>query len=142
MFCTRQSQLGTLFFAVALALLTALGQPARAERPSTMKLFPEESVVFVRLANAKEFGEKFNETATGRMLRDPQLQPFIEQLYGDIGNLYTEDAEEKVGVSWEDLKNLPKGEVAFAIVARPAGKPAYLMLIDQGEEPSVAEKLL
>jgi hypothetical protein len=142
MFRSHKTRFAALFSAVALTLLAALCESVRAERPSTMKLFPEESVVYVRLANAKEFGEKFNETATGRMLRDPQLQPFIEQLYGDIGNLYSEDAEEKVGVSWEDLKNLPKGEVAFAIVARPAGKPAYLLLIDQGEEPSVAEKLL
>jgi hypothetical protein len=126
----------------AALLLTASVYRAHAERPSTMKLFPEESVVFVRMANAQEFGERLNATAMGRMLRDPQLKPFVEQLYGDLGNLYAEEAEEKVGISWDDLKNLPKGEVAFAVVARPSGTPAMLLLIDQGEEPSVAERLL
>jgi hypothetical protein len=127
---------------LAMVSLLAVRGTARAERPSTMKLFPEESVVFVRMANAQKFGEKFNETATGRMLRDPQLKPFVEQLWGDVGNMYAEDAEEKLGISWEDLKNLPKGEVAFAVVARPAQSPALLLLMDQGDEPSVAERLL
>jgi hypothetical protein len=141
MFNRKTLRFVSLNIALALGFLAMAGS-ARAERPSTMKLFPEESVVFVRMANAQEFGEKLNSTATGRMLRDPQLQPFVEQLWGDVGNLYSEDAEEKVGVSWEDLKNLPKGEVAFAVVARPAKSPALLLLIDQGEEPSVAERLL
>jgi hypothetical protein len=140
--CRRtRSRLATFLGAAAL-LLTASVLRAHAERPSTMKLFPEESVLYVRMANAKEFGERLNETATGRMLRDPQLKPFVEQLYGDLETLYAEEAEEKVGVSWEDLKNLPKGEVAFALVARPSGRPAMLLLIDQGDEPSVAERLL
>src|SRR5688572_23518995 len=116
----RQNALRRITFPVILAIVSlSFTDFARAERPSTMKLFPEESVVFVRMANAQNFGDKFNETATGRMLRDPQLKPFVEQLWGDVGNMYAEDAEEKLGISWEDLKNLPKGEVAFAVVARP-----------------------
>jgi hypothetical protein len=107
-----------------------------------MKLFPEESVVFIRMANAHEFGQRLNQTSTGRMLRDPQVQPLVDQLYGDVGQLYTDELEEKVGITWEDLQNLPKGEVAFAVVARRNNKPAFLLLIDQGEEGSVAERLL
>jgi hypothetical protein len=107
-----------------------------------MKLFPEESVVFIRMANAHEFGERFKESGTWRMLQDPQLKPFVEAVYGDVGELYAEDAEEKMGISFEDLQNLPKGEVAFAVVARPDKLPALLLLIDQGDEPSVAERLV
>ena len=50
--------------------------------------------------------------------------------------------ESTLGISWEDMKKLPKGEVAFAVVARPDKRPALLLMIDQGEEPSVADKLL
>ncbi|MCI0332696.1 MAG: hypothetical protein L0228_05695 [Planctomycetes bacterium] len=115
---------------------------ARAERPSAMKLFPEESVVFVRMANAHEFGERLSKTGTGRMLKDPQLKPLIEQLYGDVGKLYAEEAEEKMGITWDDLQKLPHGEMAFAVVARPNQRPAFLILIDQGDEPSVVERLV
>jgi hypothetical protein len=122
-------------------LLFACGS-SRAERPSAMKLFPEESVVFIRMANAHEFGERFKESGTWRMIQDPQLKPFVEALYGDVGKLYAEEAEEKMGISFDDLQNLPKGEVAFAVVARPDQLPAFLLLIDQGDEPSVAERLV
>lgn len=134
---TRPSR---LLFLTGLLLATAA--PALAERPSAMKLFPEESVVFIRMANAHEFGQRLNETSTGRMLRDPQLKPLVEQLYGDVGKMYADELEEKVGITWDDLQKLPHGEVAFAIVARPDKTPAFLLLIDQGDEPSMAGRLL
>lgn len=130
---------GLLVMAVAIA---AVGAAARADRPSAMRLFPEESLVFVRVANASEFGERLRQTSTGKMIQDPQLRPFIEALYGKVGELYANDAEEKVGIAWEDLKKLPKGEVAFAVVARPDKRPALLLMIDQGTEPSVVGKLV
>jgi hypothetical protein len=126
----------------ALLCIAAAIAPAWAERPSAMKLFPEETVVFVRMANAHEFGERFQQTAMGRMINDPQLKPFLDHLYGGAGEFYADKAQGKLGVSWEDLKRLPKGEVAFGIIARPNATPALLVLIDQGDEPSVAEQLL
>jgi len=123
-------------------LLTTTGIQAVAERPSAMKLFPEETVFFVRLADAHEFGQRLQDTALGRMIRDPQLEPFVQQLYGDVGRIYTEQAEAKVGLSWDDLRRMPRGEFALGLVARPERRPALLVLIDQGESPSVAERLL
>jgi hypothetical protein len=132
---------------VAVVLTAALASAvlnsaARADRPTSMKLFPEESLVYVRVANAAEFGERLQQSATGRMIQDPQLRPFVDALYGKAGELYASEIQEKVGVSWDDLKKLPKGEVAFAVVARPEKQPALLLLIDQGTEPSVVGKLV
>ncbi|HEX4414973.1 MAG TPA: hypothetical protein VH107_15160 [Lacipirellulaceae bacterium] len=126
------------------ALPVAISAPALAARPSAMKLFPEESVVFFRISNGHEFGERVQQTDIGRMINDPQLQPLVENLYGKVGKLYADEAESKVGVSWDDLKRLPKGEIAFAVVARPDKKPALLLLVDQGEGEgvSVADKLV
>ncbi len=126
----------------AALVLVSTGFAADAERPSAMKLFPEESVVFVRISNAHDLGERIQHTATGRMLQDPQLKPFVESLYGKAGELYAEKAESTLGISWEDLKKLPKGEVAFAVVARPEKRPALLLMVDQGDEATVADKLI
>jgi hypothetical protein len=113
-----------------------------AERPSAMKLFPEETVVFVRMANAKEFGERVKDSSTGRMLQDPQLKPFVESLYGKAGELYAEKGAGVLGLNWDDLQKLPQGEVAFGVVTRDQRRPALVLLIDQGDEASVADKLL
>jgi hypothetical protein len=123
-------------------ILLATATPALADHPSAMKLFPEETLLFIRMANAQEFGQRLRETATGRMIRDPQVQPFVEDVYGRAGEVYAEKVEGVLGISWDELQNLPQGEVAFAIVARPGLKPAFLLMVDQGDQPSAAEKLL
>jgi hypothetical protein len=97
---SRMSAAGAVFG----SLLFLAGLPARAERPSSMKLFPEETLVFIRMANAYEFAEGLKNSSTGRMLADPQVKPFIEQLYGDAAELYAEKAEQFMGISWEDLQ--------------------------------------
>jgi hypothetical protein len=129
--------------AVAILVgMTWLVPAAWAQRPSSMKLFPEETLVFIRVANAYEFGEGIRGSSTGRMLADPQIKPFVEQLYGDAAKLYAEKAEEFMGISWDELQKLPQGEAAFAIVGREDSIPAFLLLVDQGEEGSVASALL
>lgn len=107
-----------------------------------MKLLPEETLVLVRTPNASELFTRFRDTSLGRMVRDPQLAPLIEKLYGSAGDLYTEKVAETLGVSWEELQNLPQAEVAFAIVARRDFQPSFILLVDQGEAPSVASRLL
>jgi hypothetical protein len=133
---------GTLAVVATLASIAWLAPAAWAQRPSSMKLFPEETLVFIRVANAYEFGEGVRGSSTGRMLADPQVKPFVEQLYGEAAKLYTEKAEQFMGISWDELQKLPQGEVAFAIVAREDKIPAFLLLVDQGEEGSVASSLL
>src|SRR5215204_3373420 len=88
--------------AVVIFAICASARAENVERPSAMKLFPEETVVFVRVANAHEFGEKFQQTSMGRMVRDPQLKPFVDSLTGKAGDLYAQHAEERVGISWDD----------------------------------------
>src|SRR5688572_21725416 len=127
---------------LAIVLLFQLIAAPVAARPSAMKLFPQDTLLFLRVADARKMGERFKETSTGLMLHDPQLQPFIERLYGGTAEFYTDQLEERIGISWDDLQQLPQGEVAFAIVARPAQPPAFLLLVDQGETESAARLLL
>ena len=107
-----------------------------------MKLFPEETLLLVRTPNAGDLFDRFRETAMGRMVRDPQIAPFIERLYGSAGDLYTQKVAEMLGVSWEELQELPRAEVAFAIVARRDHMPSFVLLVDQGEAPGVAKRML
>lgn len=128
--------------AVCMSILLAVAAPSQAVRPSAMKLFPEETLLLVRTPNIHETVTRLKETSTGRMVQDPQLEKFIERLYGSAGDLYGERLAELLGVSWEELQDLPQGEMAFAIVARRDFAPAFLLLLDQGEVSSVARKLV
>ena len=140
----RPCQLKRLLAAAAATVFAflALGSAVHAERPSSMRLFPEDTLVYVRVANAYEFGQALRDSSTGNMLADPQLKPFVEQLFGDAAKIYSEQAEQFMGISWDDLQKLPHGEVAFAVVARETRPPAFLLLADQGDDESVARPLL
>ncbi len=131
-----------LLAAICGGMLLLVATRSVLARPSALKLLPEETLLLVRTPNAGELLARLRETATGRMVRDPKLAPFVERLYGSAGDLYTEKVAQWLGVSWEELQNLPRAELAFAIVARKDHKPAFLLLVDQGDEPSVARRLL
>ena len=126
---------------MALAVLS-LCLSAQAERPSAMKLFPEESVVFVRIANANDLGQKMQQTSLGRMFQDPQLKPFVETLYGKRASCI----HPKPKASWASpgtiSKNYPRAKSRSPSLLAPEKRPALLLLIDQGDEASVADKLV
>jgi hypothetical protein len=96
----------------------------------------------VRTANAQELVDRLKDTGTGRMFADPQIKPFVDRVMGQVSAIYSEQAEGEVGVSWSDLTKLPKGEVAFGIVARPDAMPEFLLLIDQGGEQTSVGALI
>jgi hypothetical protein len=123
-------------------LLAGVALTAQAERQSSFNLFPRDTLFYVGTSNAKELVERMKESSTGRMLQDPQIKPIIDRVLGEVGNLYTEHAETEVGVPWNELLNLPKGELALGAVAVPDAPPALLLILDQGEEPTVAGTLV
>ncbi len=96
----------------------------------------------LRTANAQEFAERLKESSTGRMLQDPQIKPLVDRLMGEVSDLYSERAESEVGVGWNDLLKLPKGELAAGIVAVPGAMPAVLVMVEEGDQPTVAKTLL
>jgi hypothetical protein len=121
----------------------ALSAAPALAHPSSMKLFPQETLLLVRTPNIRELLDRFKDTNGGRMARDPQLKPFLVRLYGGAGDYYKQKIESVLGVSWDDLQKLPQGEAAFAIVARKDHPPAFILLIDQGDAPGgVARRLL
>lgn len=124
----------------SLALLAAFfsfsgPSVALAQRPSAMKLFPEETLAFVRVAHGMDFVERFRTTGFGQLLRGPELQPLVNDAWQLAGDRYQEDARERVGIDWDDLSRLPKGELAVGIVPRGGTRPGVLLLADfDGEE--------
>ncbi|MEX2169422.1 MAG: DUF3352 domain-containing protein [Pirellulales bacterium] len=117
----------------------ASGQEA-AERPSAMKLFPADTFVFVRSPNARELIDKLKDSSTGRMAADPAVAPLLGDLYSSANELYEENVAEEIGgISLEELRELPQGEIAFGIVGRPGQTPAGLLLIDFGDQADNAK---
>jgi hypothetical protein len=128
----------------ALLVATAMTQPvALAERQPSINLFPQNTLAFLRTPNAKEFADRLKDSSMGRMFDDPQVKPLVDRVMGQVSQLYSENVEQELGFSWDQLLNLPKGELAIGVIAMPAASPAILAIIDQDtEEPTVARSLL
>ncbi len=127
---------------VWLAWAMAVGaRPAVAERAPAAQLFPSNTVVFLSLTSAAEFKERFSTTALGRMGRDPQLQPLLEQVYGTLAEAF-QAVQDQVGASLDDLLAIPQGELAIGVVAREMQPPGVIALVEARDNIITLNKML
>jgi len=128
--------------AVCLACVLALGaRPALAERLPAVELFPSNTVLFLSLTNAAEFKERFSATALGRMGRDPQMRPLLEQVYGTLAQAFAA-VQDDVGASLDELLAIPQGEIALGVVTREMQPPAAIVLLEARDNIFTLSKLL
>ncbi len=126
-------------FLLLTLVLTATS--AVAARPRAPELLPANTLVYVRIASSQELVERFNETAMGRILKQEQVAPLIQQLYGVTSDAF-KPAEEEIGVSLTDLLSIPQGGIVFALITPSDGPPALALLVDVGDSRPVVEKLI
>jgi hypothetical protein len=108
--------------------------PALAERPRAAKLFPDRTLACVIVPDATEFANRYKNTSMGRMLRDPQMQPLLNHLYGSAAEAVSK-VQEQIGVSLADLLAIPQGELALAVVPQEGSKPpAVAVLLDARDQ--------
>ena len=140
MTCIR-SRVVTGWLPLAAAILFLMPALATAaDRPDAAHLLPENTVLYVRFPVTAETVAKFKETAIGRITQDPEMKPFVSQLYGSAIDAFKQ-AEEQIGASLDDLLSIPQGEMCFAIVAPEQSRPAIVYLVDVGQRLPIVEKL-
>jgi len=126
----------------SLLLLTGGFTPAAfADHPPAPRLLPRSTLALISIADAPNLAERFMNTSTGRMSRDPQLKPLIDQLYGSLIEATTE-LKDRVGLSLPELLAIPQGEISVALVAPEDAEPALVILLDTGDQFSNAQKLI
>lgn len=137
---------GSLIFSAILAFTAtdhfAVGQEADpSNRPRTQELLPETTVAFIQIDDFREMVGKLQETSIGQMTQDESLAPLIDGLW-DEARLAYDDVEAEVGVSLEDIQELPSGEMTFAIIAPRRQSPEYMLIIELDTESGAGERIL
>jgi hypothetical protein len=132
----------------SLAVLAAVGlltptaaQAAQAARPSAAKLLPANTLAVVSVVNAPDLAQRFMNTAMGKMSQDPQLKPLIGQFYGSLNEAVAE-VKDRIGLTLPEILALFQGEVTFAVVPGKDAPPAFIFLIDTGNQIANARKML
>jgi hypothetical protein len=121
---------------VATPICTAFGQ-----REELSKLLPENTVAYVRIEDTQELIKRIEGMATFRMLRDPEIEPFVSSLYESMAES-VEGLKDELGLSFEQLRSIPLGETCLAVVAPEKSTPAVLLLIEVKEQADDARKVV
>jgi hypothetical protein len=125
-------------------LLTGLlvdgSRSVRAERPSTASLLPDTTAILLWIPDAPDAAVRFMNTALGRISRDPQIRPLVDQFCRSLAESVEAEGG-GIGMALAELLALPHGEVALAVVAPKESEPALVVLVDVGNLTN-AKKLL
>lgn len=104
------------FLLASSTLLPMLSTSAAdAPRPGAPHLFPDNTLAYARIDDAKQFKEAMSESSIGRMLNDPELRPFVSDVYGAAAELF-DQISDQFDVSLDELLKIPQGEVAIAVI--------------------------
>lgn len=126
--------------ALALLLLTS---PVRAAAPAE-KALPDSTLLFAKINNAAGLREAFRQSQSGQLLADPALKPLKDDVLEKLADA-NKTLQEKLGVSIDELINLPQGPVSLAVVARGGeGKVpvAALLTADAGKNDAKMAELM
>ena len=132
----------TALFAFNASGQFAVGQEADpSNRPRTQELLPETTVAFIQIDDFRDMVGKLQETSFGQMTQDESIAPLINGLW-DEARLAYNDVEAEVGVTLEDIQELPSGEMTFAIIAPRRQNPEYMLIIELDTESGAGERIL
>ena len=130
--------------AVVLCLVQALagGQVARADENAIgEKLLPKDTLLFFTIPDVSEFKDQWDKSSSGALFRDDELKPFLDDVKKKIEEL-SQKVQDELGVSIDDLLELPDGEITFALLEKPARKLSVVLMINYGDSKETVEKLL
>ncbi len=131
------------FALLAIALLLFNPVRAAAAAPLAEMLLPAETVGFVSIANVPDFQARWNRTQVGKLLADPTMKPFLDQLRDQLTRKAGK-IEERLGVTIQELAGAASGEAAFAMVA-PSGtnqRATVVVLADVTGNQTEAKKVV
>jgi hypothetical protein len=120
---------------ICLSLTLAIGLFLPAARtnaqesvPSDRRL-PKGTLAYASLRSVQDLKSGWSKTMFGRMLEDPSFEPFLQ----DVSSHLKEAAgqlESHLGLSLDQLLDLPKGEVAVALLATKGRQIGGVAMID------------
>ncbi len=105
------------------------------------KLLPPETLFFFSVPDVPALTEALEGTAYGKLLKEPKLQPFLDDLRAKQKEADSK-LEDELGLTLEDLLKLPQGEITLAVVEKPARKLAAVLMFDTGENAETLDKLV
>jgi hypothetical protein len=109
-------------FACWLVASMAMGQASDNLLPNTTK-------AYLSIANAREFDKQWRKTQIGQLMNDPVMDPFAKDLRRQFEDRMS-SLRDRLGLTLDDVKEVPSGELALATIQPAADEVATVLLMD------------
>lgn len=103
-------------FLVCAWVTSSLAQDNAAEGlPGAPRMLPQDTLAYIRVDDADDLRIGLAESSVGRMLADPKLRPFADDVYRSMAELF-EQVGSQLGLTLDELLQIPTGQVALALM--------------------------
>jgi len=125
----RLALIGWLGFFGCMGLSAPLAQAATPPE----RVLPDSTIFLLKFNDVKNLREAFRGSPYGQLWNDPAMKEFKDDLIKKIEEA-ARPLKERLGISLDDLLDLPQGSVAIAAVSRddPKMPVAFTLLADAG----------
>ena len=127
-----------VFFSVVMGLAGS----AAAVQPCE-QLLPDTTKSFLSAPDVDELRARLSSTDLGRLVDDPHMQPFVEDLRKQLDQKLSQTGV-RLNISWQDVEGVYGGEVCVATI-QPGGDPsahAVALIVDVTDHLDEARALL
>ncbi len=114
---------------IALAAVLAPFPVTSMAAPPSDQLFPSSTTAYVSVDNWPEMRESWNKTQLAELMKDPVMEPFSEDLKRQLDERFSV-TQKRLGLSMDDLKELPTGELAMGYIYAGRDEPSLVLLAD------------
>lgn len=131
--------------ASALLLTSFCGIASAQDKVLSSQMLPRETFLYLSVPSVQTMKDSIASSSSGRMWADPAFDDFkasVSDAFSASLNEGLANVQETLGMSLEELLNIPTGEVSLAIAGAPGNKMGAVLFLDFGSHASEVEGLL
>ena len=126
-------------FALAIGLSLSAKGILAAQKSDT--ILPGTTKGYLSINNIDELKAAWNSTQLGKLMADPVMKPFADDLGNQLQKKWTQ-THRKLGIVWEDMEGVPGGEVGTGVIQPGKDQAAFAIVVDITGHQEQAKQLL
>lgn len=91
-------------------------------------LLPDTTKGFISVTDVDDLTEHWQQTQMGQLMADPVMEPFAEDFQRQMQSRFS-DFQKKLGLTLDDLIDVPSGELTIGVVRTDEGHRALVVLM-------------
>jgi len=127
-----------LAFLVLTALTFICGAPGRILALEADRVYPDSTKGFFSISDVERLADQWKETQFGLLMQQPEMQEFWVDLRQQLGKRLSS----RLGLTLDDLRFVPSGEVAGGMIAPVGQKPGFILLMEVSGRVAETEAFL